>query len=172
MRGWPCEPPQLSAAAYFFEGMGLTGIARGCGGQAVEQSGKAGGFLLGRSLSLSRWIATEVPITYCFAMTQKVSVPEKTLEHWASLCVAYRYSSLAAQWRPVNGVDIDLQALPAQPGKAIQLELKTITPVGPGRHKVHIDLGQLWEYIGGTNSGSPWWVSKAKVRPSPQGLQV
>jgi hypothetical protein len=56
-------------------------------------------------------------------MTQNVSVPEKTLEHWASLCVAYRYRSLAAQWWPVNGVDIDLQALPAQPGKAIQLEV-------------------------------------------------
>jgi hypothetical protein len=69
-------------------------------------------------------------------MTQNVSVPEKTLEHWASLCVAYRYRSLAAQWWPVNGVDIDLQALPTQPGKAIQLELKTITPAGPGRHKV------------------------------------
>ncbi len=79
-------------------------------------------------------------------MTQNVSVPEKTLEHWASLCVAYRYRSLAAQWWPVNGVDIDLQALPAQPGKAIQLELKTITPAGPGRHKVDVDLGQLWEY--------------------------
>jgi hypothetical protein len=79
-------------------------------------------------------------------MTQNVSVPEKTLEHWASLCVAYRYQSLAAQWWPVNGVDIDLQALPAQPGKAIQLELKTITPAGPGRHKVNVDLGQLWEY--------------------------
>ena len=79
-------------------------------------------------------------------MTQNVSVPEKTLEHWASLCIAYRYQSLAAQWWPVNGVDIDLQALPAQPGKAIQLELKTITPVGPGRHRVKVDLGQLWEY--------------------------
>jgi hypothetical protein len=43
-------------------------------------------------------------------------------------------------------VDIDLQALPAQSGKAIQLELKTITPAGPGRHKVNVDLGQLWEY--------------------------
>jgi hypothetical protein len=63
-------------------------------------------------------------------VTQNVSVPEKILEHWASLCVAYRYRSLAAQWWPVNGVDIDLQALPAQPGKAIQLELKTITPAG------------------------------------------
>ena len=79
-------------------------------------------------------------------MTQNVSVPEKTLEHWASLCVAYRYRSLAAQWWPVNGVDIDIQALPAQPGKAIQLELKTITPAGPGCHKVNVDLGQLWEY--------------------------
>jgi hypothetical protein len=79
-------------------------------------------------------------------MTQKVSVPEKTLEHWASLCVAYRYRSLAAQWWPVNGVDIDLQALPTQPGKAIQLELKTITPAGSGHHKVNVDLGQLWEY--------------------------
>ena len=81
-----------------------------------------------------------------FTMTQNVSVPEKTLEHWASLCIAYRYRSLAAQWWPVNGVDIDLQVLPAQPGKAIQLELKTITPVGPGRHRVKVDLGQLWEY--------------------------
>jgi hypothetical protein len=79
-------------------------------------------------------------------MTQNVSVPEKTLEHWASLCVAYRYRSLAAQWWPVNGVDIDLQVLPTQPGKAIQLELKTITPAGPGCHKVNVDLGQLWEY--------------------------
>ena len=79
-------------------------------------------------------------------MTQNVSVPEKTLEHWATLCVAYRYRSLAAQWWPVNGVDIDIQALPAQPGKAIQLELKTITPAGHGCHKVNVDLGQLWEY--------------------------
>ncbi len=43
-------------------------------------------------------------------------------------------------------MDIDLQALPAQPGKAIQLELKTIMPAGPGRHMVNVDLGQLWEY--------------------------
>lgn len=43
-------------------------------------------------------------------------------------------------------MDIDLQSLPAQPGKAIQLELKTTTPAGPGRHKVNVDLGQLWEY--------------------------
>jgi len=46
-----------------------------------------------------------------------VSVPEKTLAHWAGLCVAYRYRSLAAQWWPVNGVDIDLQALPSSPAR-------------------------------------------------------
>ena len=42
------------------------------------------------------------PLPIVFTMTQNVSVPEKTLEHWASLCVAYRYRSLAAQWWPVN----------------------------------------------------------------------
>lgn len=88
----------------------------------------------------------DVPVTYRFSMTQPVSVPEKTLEHWASLCIVYRYRSLAAQWWPVNGVDIDIQSLPAQPGKAVQLEFKTITAAGPGLHKVNVDLGQLWEY--------------------------
>ena len=87
-----------------------------------------------------------VPSAYCFTMTPNVSVPEKTPEHRASLCVAHRYRPLAAQRWPVNGVDTGLRALPAQPGKAIQLELKTITPAGPGRHKVNVDLGQLWEY--------------------------
>ncbi len=43
------------------------------------------------------------PLPIVLTMTQNVSVPEKTLEHWASLCVAYRYQSLAAQWWPVNG---------------------------------------------------------------------
>lgn len=85
-------------------------------------------------------------VTYCFLVTPPVSVPEKTLEHWASLCVTYRYSSYAAQWWPANGVDIDVQSLPGQPGKAVQLELKTVTPAGPGLHDVHVDLGQLWEY--------------------------
>jgi hypothetical protein len=28
------------------------------------------------------------PLLIVFTMTQNVSVPEKTLEHWASLCVA------------------------------------------------------------------------------------
>lgn len=91
-------------------------------------------------------------------VTQSVSVPEKTLEHWASLCIAYRYRSLAAQWWPVNGVDIDVQSLPAQPGKAIQLELKTTTPAGPGLHDVNVDLGQLWEYCHKPLGRQPFYV--------------
>jgi hypothetical protein len=93
-------------------------------------------------------------------MTQPVSAPEKTLEHWASLCIAYRYRSHAAQWWPVNGVDIDIQSLPTQPGKAIQLELKTTTPADsdPRLHDVKIDLGQLWEYSHKPLGRQPFYV--------------
>lgn len=93
-------------------------------------------------------------------MKQHVSVPEKTLEHWASLCIAYRYRSYAAQWWPVNGMDIDLQALPTQPGKAIQLELKTTTPAGAGNrlHNVTVDLGQLWDYSQKPLGRQPFYV--------------
>ncbi len=79
-------------------------------------------------------------------MPQSVSVPEKTLEHWASQYITYRYRSQAALWWPTRGEDIDVGWLPARPGKAVQLELKTTTVVRPGVHDVMIDLGQLWEY--------------------------
>lgn len=55
-------------------------------------------------------------------------------------------------------MDIDIQALPTQPGKAVQLELKTITPAGPGRHKVNVDLGQLWEYSQKPLSRQPFYA--------------
>jgi hypothetical protein len=79
-------------------------------------------------------------------MTQSVSVPEKTLEHWSSLYLTYRYRSQVALWWPTRGEDIDVQMLPTTPGKAVQLELKTTTPAGTGLHDVNVDLGQLWEY--------------------------
>jgi hypothetical protein len=84
--------------------------------------------------------------SYCELMTQSVSVPEKTLEHWSSLYLAYRYRSLASLWWPARGEDIDLRMLPMMPGKAVQLELKTTTPAGAWLHDVNVDLGQLWEY--------------------------
>src|SRR5262245_56456544 len=79
-------------------------------------------------------------------MPQSVSVPEKTLEHWSSQYVTYRYRSKAALWWPTSRQDIDVRWLPARPGKAVQLELKTTTVAGAGLHDVLVDLGQLWEY--------------------------
>lgn len=79
-------------------------------------------------------------------MPTSVSVPEKTLEHWSSQYVTYRYSSRAALWWPTSREDIDVQYLPTRPGKAVQLELKTTTVAGAGLHDVEVDLGQLWEY--------------------------
>lgn len=79
-------------------------------------------------------------------MTPAVSVPEKTLEHWSSLYLSYRYRSHAALWWPTRGEDIDLRALPGRPGKALQLELKTTTPTSRNVQDVLVDLGQLWDY--------------------------
>lgn len=79
-------------------------------------------------------------------MSKFVSVPEKTLEHWSSQYVTFRYRSHAALWWPASGEDIDVNSLPAKPGKAVQLELKTTTVVSPGHHEVLVDLGQLWQY--------------------------
>jgi hypothetical protein len=76
------------------------------------------------------------------------SVPEKTLEHWASQYITYTYRADAALWWPANGEDIRFGHLPARPGKALQLELKTteVVPHQRGVHEVKVDLGQLWEY--------------------------
>jgi hypothetical protein len=79
-------------------------------------------------------------------MTKSVSVPEKTLEHWSSLYLTYRYRSQVLLWWPTRGEDIDVQMLTTTPGKAVQLELKTTTPAGTGLHDVNVNLGQLWEY--------------------------
>ena len=54
-----------------------------------------------------------------------VSIPEKTLEHWASIYLTYRYHSHAALWWPAHGEDVNVGNLPPTPGKAVQLELKT-----------------------------------------------
>jgi hypothetical protein len=75
-----------------------------------------------------------------------VTVPEKTLEHWASQYVAYRYRSKASLWWPAAGEDIDVRSLPLRPGKAIQLEMKTATVSGTSFQDVSVDLGQLWDY--------------------------
>lgn len=91
-------------------------------------------------------------------MASSVSIPEKTLEHWSSQYVTYRYHSKAALWWPATGEDIDLSWLPKRPGKAVQLELKTTTLAGTGVHDVLIDLGQLWEYHQRPLGQQPFYV--------------
>jgi len=91
-------------------------------------------------------------------MAPSVSIPEKTLEHWASQYVTYRYSSKAALWWPARGEDVDVRWLPTRPGKVVQLELKTTTIAGAGLHDVLIDLGQLWEYCQRPLGHQPFYV--------------
>jgi hypothetical protein len=112
-------------------------------------------------------------------MTPPVSVPEKTLEHWSSQYVTYRYRSNVPQWWPANGQDIDVRLLPGLPGKAVQIELKTTTPAGVGLHDVHVDLGQLWEYSQKPLGQqpfyafpSPHWNGDLARRAKAAGLEV
>jgi hypothetical protein len=72
-----------------------------------------------------------------------VSVPEKTLEHWSVQYINNRFHTHAALWWPARGQDINVRWLPARPGKAVQLELKTTTVTGPRSHEVRVDLSQL-----------------------------
>ena len=87
-----------------------------------------------------------------------VSVPEKTLEHWSSQYITYRYRSMAAQWWPVIGEDIRVSWLPSTPGKAVQLELKTTTLNGRRFQDVYVDLGQLWDYNSLAVGFQPFYV--------------
>jgi hypothetical protein len=91
-------------------------------------------------------------------MPGSVAVPEKTLEHWASQYLQAIYGTKAGLWWPVNGQDIDFRGLPTRPGKAVQLELKTITVAGRGAYEVHVDLGQLWEYVNKSRGQQPFYV--------------
>jgi hypothetical protein len=91
-------------------------------------------------------------------MPQPASVPEKTLEHWSSQYITYRYRSNVALWWPASGEDIDVQSLPQLPGKAVQLELKTTMPTSSGFHEVKVDLGQLWEYRQRPLGHQPFYV--------------
>jgi hypothetical protein len=80
-------------------------------------------------------------------MPKSVSVPEKTLEHWSSQYITYRYKSNAAQWWPAYDEDIRVEWLPARPGIAVLLELKTTTIWDDGIHDVWVDLAQLRKYL-------------------------
>ena len=91
-------------------------------------------------------------------MRKSVSIPEKTLEHWSSQYLTYRYLSKAALWWPARGEDIRVGWLPTRPGKIVQLELKTTTVISPTIHDVKIDLGQLWDYRRQPFGHQPFYV--------------
>jgi hypothetical protein len=84
-------------------------------------------------------------------MAHRVSIPEKTLEHWASIYLANRFPH-ASLWWPVDGDDITVDLLRslrgAGPGKPLVLELKT-TRWNPkkGTHELRIPSQQLIRYL-------------------------
>jgi hypothetical protein len=91
-------------------------------------------------------------------MPGSVAVPEKTLEHWSSQYIQAIYRTKAGLWWPATGQDIDFRGLPARPGKAVQLELKTLTIAGTSVYEVHVDLGQLWEYVHKPRGHQPFYA--------------
>lgn len=77
------------------------------------------------------------------------SIPEKTLEHWVSFYINYRYRSHSGQWWPTEGEDIAVNGLPSRPGKILQFEVKTSELSGRHQdiHTVRIDRRQLCAYL-------------------------
>jgi len=78
-----------------------------------------------------------------------VSIPEKTLEHWLSLYLNYRYRSRISMWWPTVGEDINVSPLTNTLSKQFWFELKTtnwlVNPSG-SLHRLEIDLRQLSAY--------------------------
>jgi hypothetical protein len=88
-----------------------------------------------------------------------VSLPEKTLEHWASLYLTYRYRSHASLWWPAHGEDVHVGYLPPRSGKAVQLELKTTYLNARGDvHEVRVSLEQLDKYLRRSHWMRPFYV--------------
>ena len=87
-------------------------------------------------------------------VVSRVSVPEKTLEHWSSTHLHNRFPT-SALWWPTKGEDIavDLRralASRGRPGWALALEVKTARPDKSDVHEVRIRLDQLAGYLAGT----------------------
>lgn len=91
-----------------------------------------------------------------------VAIPEKTLEHWASQYITYRFRSHASLWWPANGQDIEVGRYPNNRiGKSIQLEVKTCTPRSTKKkeyQEVFVDIGQLCDYLRRPDYEQPFYV--------------
>jgi len=96
-----------------------------------------------------------------------VAVPEKTLEHWVSIYLSNKFSSKISLWWTAFDKDIlihNIPNLPRYPGKAVSIELKTVTPdVNNNYQEVSIDICQLHKYHSGSGPAPyyifprPWW---------------
>lgn len=78
-----------------------------------------------------------------------VSIPEKTIEHWLSLYLNYRYGSNISMWWPVIGEDIEVHPLTNSVSKQFWFEIKTTSWLTNGSaclHKLKVNLEQLWAY--------------------------
>jgi hypothetical protein len=90
-------------------------------------------------------------------MTGPVALPEKTLEHWVSQYILFRFRTNAQVWWPPYGADIEVRSLPHRPGKAFYFELKT-AKITSGGHEVKIDLKQLMAYLAQPLGRQPFYV--------------
>jgi hypothetical protein len=91
-----------------------------------------------------------------------VSIPEKTLEHWLSLYLNYRYKSRISMWWPTVGEDINANPLTNTLSKQFWFELKTtnwLANPSESVHRLQIDLKQLWAY--GLRGGFDYYVFPA-----------
>ncbi len=87
-----------------------------------------------------------------------VTIPEKTLEHWVSQYINYRYASKAGLWWPAAGEDISVDHLPRAPGKALQLEMKTSTEDSKSTRSVSVSYPQLCHYHARPRHEQPFYV--------------
>lgn len=95
-----------------------------------------------------------------------VSVPEKTLEHWLSIHLTYRYRAKVSLWWPSSREDISVSNLPLVPGKQFWLEVKTVTwRASAGVHSLKVNLWQLAKY--GDPARNPMGVPDYYVFPAP-----
>lgn len=88
------------------------------------------------------------------------SIPEKTLEHWISIYLTYRYKSYAGLWWPAFGEDIKVSHLPSHPGKLTLLEVKTAnsSKSKPALHVVSVNKQQLAKYLAKPLYAQPFYV--------------
>ncbi|MFW0182652.1 hypothetical protein ACN082_04005 [Rothia sp. CCM 9417] len=98
-------------------------------------------------------------------MSLVATPPEKTLEHWTSSYLRYRYKSKVSLWWPSFGQDIELASPRNLPGKSLNLEIKT-SYMDSRFFKIKIRYSQLISYISWNSpSFEPYYVFPLPIWP-------